>query len=82
MPDFRFARLLGSGGMGAVYEAHDADTGQAVALKTILHTEPSALYRLKNEFLLLADIAHPNLVSLFELFIEENSLLLHNGTGR
>ena len=69
---FSVRRLLGTGGMGAVYEANDAATGQVVALKTILHAEASALYRLKNEFRSLADIGHPNLVSLFELFIEEN----------
>ncbi len=44
---FSVRRLLGTGGMGAVYEAHDADTGQVVALKTILRAEESAWYRLE-----------------------------------
>src|SRR5689334_23689965 len=70
---FSIHRLVGSGGMGAVYEAYDNVTGQTVALKTLLGAEPSALFRLKNEFRSLADIAHPNLVCLFELFIEEDS---------
>lgn len=67
---FTVRRRLGSGGMGVVYEVHDHLAKQDVALKTLLHAESSAVYRLKNEFRALANIAHPNLVSLFELFME------------
>ena len=57
----------GAGAFGVVYEAFDQERGSPVALKTLRHTSEEALYRLKNEFRALADIAHPNLVSLYEL---------------
>ncbi|MDQ5846512.1 MAG: protein kinase [Acidobacteriota bacterium] len=67
---FRIRRRLGSGGMGVVYEAHDMETDKLVALKTLTHAEASHISRFKNEFRSLADVAHPNLVSLYELMAD------------
>src|SRR6266571_2133663 len=63
---FRIRRRLGSGGMGIVYEAHDREMDKVVALKALTRTEASHISRFKNEFRSLADVSHPNLVSLYE----------------
>ena len=63
---FKIRRRLGSGGMGIVYEAHDRETDKVLALKALTRTEAADIFRFKREFRALADVSHPNLVSLYE----------------
>ncbi|MGH7438126.1 MAG: serine/threonine-protein kinase PknK, partial [Polyangiaceae bacterium] len=61
---------LGEGGMGVVHRARDTERAEIVALKTMSRLDPGALLRFKREFRALADISHPNVVQLYELFSE------------
>jgi hypothetical protein len=68
---FSVYRRLGAGAMGMVYEAYDRQRQAWVALKTMQQVNPTEIYRLKQEFRSLADLAHPNLISLYELVSDE-----------
>ena len=68
---FQIIRRIGAGGVGLVYEAVDREYGSRVALKTLQRLDGEALLRFKNEFRLLQDIHHPNLIQLGELFEED-----------
>jgi serine/threonine protein kinase len=64
---YEVRRVIGSGGMGVVYEAFNVEHGQRVALKTLRAPAGAGLGRFKREFRFLAKVAHPNLVQLHEL---------------
>jgi eukaryotic-like serine/threonine-protein kinase len=56
---------IGRGGMGTVYAARDTTLDRAVALK--LHRAGSADDRLRREAVAMAQLAHPNVVCVFEV---------------
>lgn len=60
---YRLVRPLRSGGMGAVYEVEDRETGAHLALKTMRSADPARLLRFKQEFRVIAELRHPNLVT-------------------
>lgn len=67
---YRLKRLLGSGGMGAVYlaERHQDGFVQRVALKIVRTTlrGASARARFDRERRILAELKHPNIAQLFD----------------
>jgi eukaryotic-like serine/threonine-protein kinase len=69
-PRYHVLSLLGTGGMGKVYRAHDKELDRAVALKVLrpdLVDDPQALQRFKQELLLASKISHPNILRIHDL---------------
>ncbi|MBL9099381.1 MAG: serine/threonine protein kinase [Myxococcales bacterium] len=67
---FIIERLLGAGGMGAVYLARDEQLGEQVALKVIAGLavlDPQASERLRREASTARRISHPNVVRLHDV---------------
>ncbi len=65
---------LGQGGMGTVYRVQDHELDRVIALKTIrpdLASNTVALRRLKQETLLARQIAHRNVIRVFDLGVAE-----------
>ena len=63
---YRIDRLIGRGGMGAVYKAIDSTTGTVAAVKVLLPDLSSnqvAIKRFLNEIRAVATLNHPGLVS-------------------
>jgi serine/threonine-protein kinase len=70
---YRIEALLGSGSMGNVYLAHDAELGRPVAVKTlrdvVLDEEMRQIFlsRFQNEARAAALLHHPNIVQIFDV---------------
>jgi tetratricopeptide (TPR) repeat protein len=72
---YRLVRLLGSGGMGVVYEAvrQEGDICLRTAIK-LLHPElctPECLLQLRGEVSKLASLSHPNIARLFDWNLDQ-----------
>jgi serine/threonine protein kinase len=66
---YRIDRVLGQGGMGAVYEAFDVNLGVRVAVKENLFTTAEYERQFKREATILASLRHPNLPRVTDHFI-------------
>ena len=67
---YRITALLGRGGMGEVYRAHDTRLGRDVAIKVLpqaLTADPDRLARFEREARVLASLNHPHIGMLYGL---------------
>jgi serine/threonine protein kinase/tetratricopeptide (TPR) repeat protein len=69
---FEVKRELGSGAFGVVYEVFDRERQTTLALKALERLDPANVVRFKQEFRALADLDHPNLVTYYELFAQDD----------
>jgi serine/threonine protein kinase len=66
---YQIVRMVGRGGMGAVYEAIHATMQRRVALKILnadLVSNPAALERFRREALLSGRLKHPNAITIYD----------------
>lgn len=67
---YRVVGILGAGGMGVVYRAHDARLGRDVAIKFLgeqIARDPQSRARLEREGRAVAALSHPNICPLFDV---------------
>ena len=67
---YEIVELLGTGGMGEVYRAHDSALGRDVAIKTLPEawlTDPDRRARVDREARALAALSHPHVGAIYGL---------------
>ncbi len=70
---YTILRLLGRGGMGAVYEAEDPELGRRVAIKILHEGEPGTQgdrEALRREAQALATLVHQNVVMVYDVGVD------------
>jgi serine/threonine protein kinase len=76
---YKIISVLGQGGMGAVYLAEHTNFDRKVAIKAIhphLAKNEEIRQRFKNEAATMARLQHPNIVGLYDYFVDEEGLYL------
>jgi len=67
---YEIVNLIGSGGMGSVYRAHDARLDRAVAIKVLpeaFAADPDRRGRFEREAKTVAALSHPNILAIFDV---------------
>lgn len=69
---YQIEQLIGQGGMGRVYRAHDRDKNRIVALKS-LH-DPNTALSFQEEFKILSRLDHPHLIRIYDFHGEASEV--------
>jgi serine/threonine protein kinase len=67
-------KVLGEGGMGRAWKAHDQHLNKPVVIKTIVAPDQSLRQALQKEAETLISLRHPNIVSVIDFFTVGNEL--------
>jgi len=78
--DYILDRLIGRGGMGEVWRAHDPSLGRAIALKVLTKADDDELQRLRREARTAAGLAHPGIVRIYA--VGERSIAMELVDGK
>ncbi|MBX9695750.1 MAG: protein kinase, partial [Cyanobacteria bacterium] len=71
---FEVLNCIGRGGMGLVYEVQDTNLQKRMALKVLnKETDKTTLVRFQNEARLLSRLSHPNIASVFDFGVSNES---------
>jgi serine/threonine protein kinase/tetratricopeptide (TPR) repeat protein len=76
---YEIVALLGSGGMGDVYQAHDTRLHREVAVKVlspVFAHDPNLLMRFQREAHVLASLSHPNVVTIYDIGQENSTVFI------
>src|SRR5262249_15448823 len=75
---YRIVCQLGRGGSGVVYKAVDETLHRDVAIKVLRQDvrDPAVISRFRNEATVLAQLNHPDIATIYELFQSESDLLM------
>src|SRR5689334_8540790 len=80
MGEFELLRLLGRGGMGAVYEARDTALDRQVAVKVMppaqVGADPGRRERFLREARAAAKLDHPNVVTILQVGEQDGDLFI------
>lgn len=68
---YELRRVLGRGGMGVVYEAHDTLLERSVAVKILHLADAEAAARLRREVRIVAEMDHPGIVPVHDVGDDE-----------
>jgi serine/threonine protein kinase len=84
---YRIVSLLGVGGMGEVYRAHDSNLGRDVAVKTLPYEfarDQARVERFRREARTLASLNHPHIAAIYglEVFDRTDFLVLELVEGK
>lgn len=73
-------QYIGSGAFGSVYQAHDLDSGQVIAVKEVRITSPQSmghvLRSIKDEMTVLEMLSHPNVVQYFGVEVHRERVFI------
>lgn len=73
---YRISKIIGQGGMGAVYEAIDERLGNRVALKQMIVSGDTYAQAFQREARLLAGLRHPCLPKVSDYFVDGDNQFL------
>lgn len=76
---YEIRRMLGAGGMGEVYLAHDAELDRSIALKILsgeLSLDDARRNRFRQEARAVSALNHPNIITIYEIGETEGGTFL------